>query len=147
MEKIKVLGVGQWGVKVQENPDLWFNYAKGSGVNKDMFKIGQEYTVEIVKNGNYSNIQSVEGVKAVPTAEAPKASFVKKPFFKKKDDSDKMTKEDWAAKDRSQMVGGRSHDAVELVKAAVNSGKDIEEVLSLYREALTGLLKLADEVK
>lgn len=54
---------------------------------------------------------------------------------------------DWAAKDRSQLVGGRSHDAAQLVQIALSSCTELSEVLRLYKEALQGILKIADEVK
>jgi len=146
MEKIKVFQSGQWGVKVAENPDLWLNYAKGSGLNKDSFKPGAEYSVEIVENGKYRNIKSVEGVTTVAPV-ASKPAF-KKAFAKKEvSASTAMTKEEWAAKDRSQMIGGLSHDAVQLVLAHVNSGKSVEELVSVYEEALTSIISLRDRVK
>lgn len=54
---------------------------------------------------------------------------------------------DWPAKDRSQLVGGRSHDAVELVNTSLVTATPLPEVLKLYREALEGVLKVAEEVK
>ena len=54
---------------------------------------------------------------------------------------------DWVAKDRSQLVGGRSHDAVELVNVSLTTQTAMKDVLELYKEALQGVLKIADEVK
>lgn len=54
---------------------------------------------------------------------------------------------DWAAKDRSQLVGGRSHDAVELVKVSLANATPMNKVLEIYKEALLGVLKIADDVK
>lgn len=146
MEKITVLGKSKWGVLVKKDPDLWLNFEKGSGLSPASLDLNKEYTVDIVQNGKYRNIKAVEGLSSTPAE--PKKTFTKKPFvpFAKKADTG-MTKEDWAAKDRSQMIGGRSHDAVELVKACVNSGKEMTEILTLYREALDGLIVIADEVK
>lgn len=53
----------------------------------------------------------------------------------------------WAAKDRSQLVGGRSHDAAELAKVSIQTGTPMKQVLAAYAEALEGILKLAEEVK
>jgi hypothetical protein len=56
-------------------------------------------------------------------------------------------KTDWAAKDRSQLVGGRSHDAVSLVNTALVTGTPLEKVLQMYKEALDVVLAIAGEVK
>ena len=58
-----------------------------------------------------------------------------------------MTKAEWSAKDRAQMIGGRSHDAAQLTLAAVTVGISAEDVLKLYKAVLEGVLKLAEEVK
>lgn len=54
---------------------------------------------------------------------------------------------DWAAKDRSQLVGGRSHDAVALVNVALITGTLLADVLKLYKEALEAVLEISNEVK
>lgn len=53
----------------------------------------------------------------------------------------------WDKKDRSQLVGGRSHDSVELVKASLANATPMPKVLELYKEALIGILKISDEIK
>lgn len=53
----------------------------------------------------------------------------------------------WDKKDRSKLVGGRSHDAVELVKAALMTQTPIDDVLKIYKDTLSKILKIADEVK
>jgi hypothetical protein len=82
---------------------------------------------------------------------APKQDEIARPVTKKAFVPRKVepVKEavDWAAKDRSQLVGGRSHDAVELVAASLQSCTPMPKVLELYREALVGILKLSDEIK
>ena len=57
------------------------------------------------------------------------------------------TTTDWAAKDRSQLVEGRSHDAAKLVDTALVTGTPLAKVLEMYKEALEGVLKVANEVK
>lgn len=54
---------------------------------------------------------------------------------------------DWNAKDRSQLVGGRSHDAVSLVNTALVTGTPLAAVVKLYREALEAVLAISAEVK
>ena len=53
----------------------------------------------------------------------------------------------WDKKDRSMLVGGRSHDTVELVKVALMTQTDINEVINTYKEALVKVLEIAEEVK
>ncbi len=55
----------------------------------------------------------------------------------------------WEAKNRSQLIGGRSHDAVELVKAWAQGRTSLTmvDLLEKYKLALEGILKIADEVK
>jgi hypothetical protein len=56
---------------------------------------------------------------------------------------------DWAAKDRSQLIGGLSHDAATLTAAIVRDMPDLEtdKVLELYHDFLAGMLKIRDKVK
>ena len=134
----------------------WFNPSDKKMLS--IFEIGKTYDVEMVenegKNGKvYKNIQTaklVEGSAApVAVLDRPAAPPVKKPSYKKSGFAPKSDAApvDWAAKDRSQLVGGRSHDAVELVKASISGCKPMDEVLALYREALVGVLSIAEEVK
>lgn len=60
-----------------------------------------------------------------------------------------MSKAEWSAKDRSQLIGGLSHDAAALVASALAVGVDVdvEKVLSAYKSVLVGLIKIRDEVK
>ena len=136
----------------------WFNPSDKKMLS--IFEIGKTYDVEMVENTGkggkvYKNIQTaklVEGSAApVAVLDRPAAAVVavKKPYFKKSGFAPKSDAApvDWAAKDRSQLVGGRSHDAVELVKASISGCKPMDEVLALYREALVGVLSIAEEVK
>lgn len=64
--------------------------------------------------------------------------------------SETMTKAEWSAKDRSQLIGGLSHDAATVVAAliAVDSTlTDPENALNTYRTVLNGMLSIRDEVK
>ena len=60
-----------------------------------------------------------------------------------------MTKAEWSAKDRSQLIGGLSHDAATIVAAAMTLQpfNSTDEVLLFYKRVLEGLLRIRDEVK
>lgn len=73
-------------------------------------------------------------VKAAPTA-APKATS-----------SESMSKAEWSAKDRSQLIGGLSHDSA-AITAALIAVSSVPEPLALYKELLLGMLKIRDEVR
>jgi hypothetical protein len=95
--------------------------------------------------GNVATEVKSDVEKAIAANQAPtKKAFV--PKAGKPADAP-VEKVDWAAKDRSQLVGGRSHDAVELVAASLSSCTPMPKVLELYKEALLGILKLSDEIK
>jgi hypothetical protein len=63
--------------------------------------------------------------------------------------SDTMTKAEWSAKDRSQLIGGLSHDAATLAAALLPMSPDNtpEDVLVTYKQLLEGMLKIRDEVR
>jgi hypothetical protein len=54
---------------------------------------------------------------------------------------------DWDSKNRAQLIGGRSHDAAQLVHAAITGGLPIETALEMYKQALIEVLKLSDEIR
>lgn len=57
------------------------------------------------------------------------------------------TQTDWVAKDRSQLIGGLSHDAAELAAAAVAYNVPISSVVDQYKLALVALIKIREEVR
>jgi hypothetical protein len=63
--------------------------------------------------------------------------------------SETMSKAEWSAKDRSQLIGGLSHDAAAITAAMFGymSGVDVPEALKTYKELLEGMLKIRDEVR
>jgi hypothetical protein len=79
-------------------------------------------------------------------SKAEKKTF--KPKFEKKADADKMSKSEWQAKDRSQLIGGLSHDAATVVAAmlAVAHYPTTVEVLTEYKVLLEGMLKIRDQI-
>jgi hypothetical protein len=151
-EAITVEQVGKFGVRTGE---VW--YGVNEPIKPESFTVGTTYTVAIstsstgkkyikeVLAGNNSGQQIQNPVNVAPQTVKPafKKSFT--PYAKKADNG--LSKEEWAQKDRNQMIGGRSHDAAELVKASVNSGRPMNEILALYQEALEGIIRIADTVK
>lgn len=71
------------------------------------------------------------------------------PSFAKKVASDNtMSKAEWSAKDRSQLIGGLSHDAAAITAVMVNvDGLNKDSALALYKELLVGMLAIREEVK
>ena len=132
---------GKFGEQVKDGK-AYFSYGKFFKGPK--LKVGDVVTVELyqtAKGNNYIN-KVVDGATA-NVVEAPKAK--KAAVAKSVDNS--MSKADWAQKDRNQLIGGRSHDAVSLVNTALVTGTELSKVLEMYKEALDGVLKLADQVK
>lgn len=132
----------------------WYNLKKGTTL-PDNLK-GKEVVLKLEswefkgKSGvNVSNIEVVTHSKTTPEL---KSKNLIQEFFgeegnelKQKVSGPQAT--NWAAKDRSQLVGGRSHDAAELAKVSIQTGTPMKQVLAAYAEALEGILKLAEEVK
>lgn len=148
-EMIKITGVSEYSVFAGQT-----RYGFNKPVNSTMFQKGHTYSVAVVtgsKGGKYiSRIDSDLGVLetdanagSVLNPELNKQTFNKKSYTPKSD----MSKADWAAKDRSQLIGGRSHDAAQLVTAALLSGTPIETVVATYKSTLEQIVAMAEEVK
>lgn len=138
--------------------EKWYNPAKKEAL-KD-FVVGGVYDITLGdvkgKNGKvyksivaYKELSTEEANAETPKAEKPVTKGVadKKTEYKPKRTGETSEKVDWAAKDRSQLVGGRSHDAAVLTEVAITTATPLEDVLKLYKEALEGILKIATEVK
>ncbi len=84
-----------------------------------------------------------------PEAKSEAKTEVKGEFKKPKAQADtSMTKSEWQAKDRSQLIGGLSHDAAAIAAAWVNvQGSSNEEALANYKFFLEGMLKIREELK
>lgn len=98
---------------------------------------GKEYLNKVLTVNDNSNKVSLSTSKSV----------VKTKTIPKTESS--MTKEDWAAKDRSQLIGGLSHDAAALVASFINvKGIDnTEDAVEMFKNVLNGLLKVRDALK
>ncbi len=84
---------------------------------------------------------------AEPVMEVVPDKKVFTPKFQKTE-SATMSKSEWAAKDRSQLIGGLSHDAAAIVAALVHTtSMTAKEVLGVYKETLLGLLEIRDGLK
>lgn len=155
---INVSAKSKFGI-LDKNTEKWFNPLKSEMLKE--FEVGKAYSVELedttAANGKtYTNIVSITG-RETPTAVAAagvttaevKTPYVKKDYskFKPREVKATLSKEEWAAKDRSQLVGGLSHDAATLVAAAVTSGVPVEQVIEKFKVVLAGLIKARDEVK
>ncbi len=154
MEKIKVDELSKFGFKVGNE---YLNYSKKlSEADKTRVVPGAEFDAElyVADSGKRYLNKILTGVTAaiVKAVSAPKTDAerakVFTPKFQKKEsvaDSEKMSKADWSAKDRSQLIGGLSHDAAAIV-ANMGLGT-VEEALVEYKAALEGMLKIRDEIK
>lgn len=109
---------------------------------------GKEYLNKIVSSVSSATV-AANPLMAEGKPDSARAKHFTPKFTKKESgtESNAMSKADWAAKDRNMMIGGRSHDAAVIVAAALTVGVSIEDALKQYRQALEGLLKIADEVK
>lgn len=108
---------------------------------------GKEYlnkVVHVLKSNDVPEGQpkatsrSIKPVAPVEKKEAPKAS-----------ESTAMSKAEWQAKDRSQLLGGLFHDASTLTASLMNiNGVTTPlEAVSLFEAVLYGLLKVREGVK
>lgn len=143
MDKISglVQAVGtQFNGSVKVN-GVYYNFKKGykAVVQKgDMVSLTLEpWKTSTGKSG--VNIVEID-VLAVPS-ESPKPtqSVIKT--------EPKVVSTDWAAKDRSQLVGARSHDSAVLTRVCFETGAKPEEVLRVYKQLLVGILDMAEEIK
>ena len=147
--KLKVKSLGKFGF-FTEDSTRGYNYSKNFS-EADKAKVvpgvefeGEVYTAE--SGAQYLN-KIVNTVSL--SVEQPKSKAVEKKETRPEAKSDTMTKAEWSAKDRSQLIGGLSHDAATLTAAAMSLQpyNNTEEVLKEYKLILEGLLKIREEVK
>lgn len=119
---------------------VWLSISKfgaktvdGKDITPALFDKGGTYQVEVQvgkKGGEFiTGLVSAPAGHGLPTGEklvpAPTRSFNKS--FQKKDDG--MTKADWAKKDKSQLLGGLSHDVAAITAALIQTGTDADAAL------------------
>lgn len=142
---------GKFGAQVKDVAGNVFNFSQRYTGDKS-FAPGTKLDADVFVSqkgkftNRYINSAKVVGtdVAAVATLPATQKKSPAKPFKTKEDTT--MTKQEWKDKDRSQLIGGLSHDAATLVAALIEV-TDVKDVLAKYKEVLEGLLKIRDEVK
>lgn len=117
---------------------------------------GKEYLNRVTSFAPIHTLQVAEVISSsMPTAPKPEAKVDESrakhftPKFKAKDDTS-MSKADWQAKDRSQLIGGLSHDAAALVAAMISVVGDLatlDHALVAYKKVLEGMIKIRTEVQ
>jgi len=161
LEKITVSKLTKYGFQIQGSDDF-INYSKQLK-ESDKTKIvpGAEFDVEfyVADSGKrYLNkivLTSANQTEAVFTASQnnePKKVFT--PKFNKPETavSSTMSKDEWKAKDRSQLIGGLSHDAATITAAAVQSGlwpslDSHATVVRMYKDLLEEMIRIREVLK
>lgn len=153
VEKIKVKGFSKFGFQLENGE--YINFSKTiKDADKGRIVPGGEFEVEMYRADSGKGY--VNKVLGSSTVAAPVVPPLVAPVFKntptvkllaKKAEDNSMSKSDWAAKDRSMMVGGLSHDAAVLAAAAATANVPIEQLLKDYRTSLDLLLGIRAEVK
>jgi hypothetical protein len=154
-EVVTVASLGKWGPRVGDEYYSWSKNIKEADKGRVVPGGTYEMDLYIADSGKrYINAVTVGpnltvGVAAVPAIVAPvfKDTPIVKPMKAK--DSEPMSKAEWSAKDRSQLIGGLSHDAAAITAAFAPLSVDIDTpgALKLYKELLLGMLAIRDEMK
>jgi hypothetical protein len=116
----------------------------GASFHAELFvsDAGKRYLNKIL-----SSDTSVKAAAPVVDVDRAKKFVPKFSPAEKKATSETMTKADWSAKDRSQLLGGLCHDAATLAAAAITTGTSAEDVLKIFKATLDGVIELRTEVK
>jgi hypothetical protein len=116
-------------------PKKYLNVAKD--VDLKSFEAGNTYAVEIATNDKgYKTIVKNKTLEEVDKKVAPK----------KEAQTDQEKKTYWENKDKSQMIGGLSHDAPDLIRISLEFDKPLEVVVDLHAKVLKLLLKKRAEL-
>lgn len=155
---LKVKSLSKYGFFTAESTK-GYNYSpKLSEADKARIVPGFEFDGDVYvseKGAQYLN-KIVGEVKPVVTDVTPPVDtkvapkFVPK-FTKTEAPTNGMTKAEWQAKDRSQLIGGLSHDAATIAVAVLNldgsNEPGTDSALRVYRTLLEGMLKIREELK
>ena len=148
-DKITVAELSKYGVKVGNE---YVNFSKNlKEADKGLIVPGAALDVELFVSDSgkrYINTVFSSSFSAPKTAKAetPKVP----PKTETKATSATMTKEEWKEKDRSQLIGGLSHDAAMLVAAMITVFGNITsttEAIALHKDVLQGLLNTREVLK
>lgn len=162
--KVKVESLTQFGYKANGK---FVNYSKQlSETDKAVVVPGAEFEAEyyVADSGKEYLNKVLKGIVTAPkTVKEPEVKPEAKPDVERarkftpkfeKKESATMSKDEWKAKDRSQLIGGLSHDAASLAGVILNStavvAQDegvVEGALRIYKQVLEGMLRIRDEVK
>jgi len=151
--KVKVEELTKYGYKANGK---FVNYSKQlSEADKARVVPGAEFEAELYvadSGKEYLNKILATVTTAKASAEAPTVADSARaerftPKFEKKETAT-MSKAEWQQKDRSQLIGGLSHDAATITAALVNvTSLDQAGAIVAYGEILDAMLKIRDEVK
>lgn len=140
---------GKYGAQVKDTNGDYFSFGKFYK-GPTAFGVGDVLKIELYKtekgNKYINKVLSADVATASTTPKAEPSTEKKAPAFKAKADTS-MSKDEWKAKDRSQLVGGLCHDAAQLTLTALTVGEKPEVVLKTYEEILNGLIELRDGMK
>lgn len=154
---VKVVELTKFGFKDDKGAYVgWSKHFKEA--DKTQVVPGRQFSVDmyIADSGKqYVNkiIRQLDSLKSgdVPVVVTPESLAAVKAVTKKffPIDKETMSKAEWSAKDRSQLIGGLSHDAATLTAAlmTMQPAERASDVLPIYKEFLEGMLKIRDEVK
>ncbi len=137
-EVLNVKALTKYGF--QTDKGVYINWApklNESEKGKVVAGLSYEFDLFVADSGK----KYVNGVKLLD-------STMSKPAVKKTEDT-VMTKQEWKDKDRSQLIGGLSHDAAALVSSFINVKgiQEVDEAVEMFRGVLKGLLEVRDELK
>ena len=162
LERIKVSKLTKFGFQIEGSSDF-INYSKQLK-ESDKTKVvpGAEFAVEFyVADSGKRYLNKIVGQTA-PSSQTESAvvsapTEVKKVFTPKFNkpvtggtSSASMSKEEWQAKDRSQLIGGLSHDAAVIVAHAISVWGTLDNeanVLRMYKNVLEEMLRIREALK
>ena len=116
----------------------WLNTAKKLDINS--FESGKTYEVVIETNDKgYKTV--TKNITAELNASEPIPATLKQAVA-----TPQKANVDWAAKDRSMLIGGMMHDAATLC-APNAQGLTVKQIAEMMREMMLELVLLRDEIK
>lgn len=154
-ESIKVKQLTKFGFQLENGEYINFSKTLKDG-DKGRIIPGGAFDVMMYRADSGKGYLNSVIAAATPSAStplvavAPKVAEVKETIplpTKRVPNLEAMSKSEWQAKDRSQLIGGLSHDAAELAAAAVAYNVPISSVVDQYKLALGLLIKIREEVK
>jgi hypothetical protein len=159
LETVKVTQLSKHGFFADKQGYYWSKQLKedakvgitpGVTVNMEIYTAdsGAKYVNKVLNAVETADVPVINRDKVSQREVTTKVS--NKPVKEETKLDNTMSKAEWSAKDRSQLIGGLSHDAAQLTAAFAAMFPDIattEDALKLYKDFLVGMLKIRDEVK